>query len=156
MEQETWVVLKFGGTSVSTAARWRRIADQIRAKLAAPEAPRVWVAISALSQVTNKLTRAVAAAAAQHESHLQLARDIVEQHFTLAYDVGLLPAVDGVGSVEQLDRWRRKWLDAVFDDGLASGNGGNGDEAIPVTLLPLLQELKVGGQQQWWLLIDGW
>ena len=33
-----WVVLKFGGTSVSTAARWSTVADLVRTGLQDPEA----------------------------------------------------------------------------------------------------------------------
>lgn len=81
---------------MSTAARWRCICDQIRAHLESPSSPRVWVTISALSQVTNKLTRALARE--RSSSHTEVAIDIVQQHFSLAYEVGLLPPLEGVES----------------------------------------------------------
>ncbi|RLN91342.1 hypothetical protein BBJ28_00008953 [Nothophytophthora sp. Chile5] len=140
-----WVVLKFGGTSVSTAARWRCICAQIRAHLEAPTAPRVWVTISALSQVTNKLTQAIALASARGESHAPLAEKIALQHFALAYEVGLLPPLPGVdGSVELLERWQHIWLDSVLshgDDGSSFSTSPIRPE-VPRTLHPLLEELK--------------
>ena len=51
-----WLVMKFGGTSVATADRWRRIGDQVEAALATH---RVCVVVSALSQVSNLLERCV-------------------------------------------------------------------------------------------------
>ncbi|KAA0156511.1 hypothetical protein FNF28_06630 [Cafeteria roenbergensis] len=53
-----WVVLKFGGTSVARLARWRTIAN--RAKEVLAEGRRVWIVVSAVSQVTNALERALA------------------------------------------------------------------------------------------------
>jgi len=54
-----WIVLKYGGTSVASAARWERIADRVR-ELAADR--RVLVVVSAQAGVTNLLERAVDAA----------------------------------------------------------------------------------------------
>jgi len=48
-----WVVLKFGGTSVSSAANWRNIAAVLRARIAAGMRP--VVVHSALSGITNRL-----------------------------------------------------------------------------------------------------
>jgi bifunctional diaminopimelate decarboxylase / aspartate kinase len=53
-----WVVLKFGGTSVSTRARWLQIGARIRERRA--EGAKVLVVVSALSGVTNAL-QAIAA-----------------------------------------------------------------------------------------------
>lgn len=52
-----WVVLKFGGTSVATATNWGRIADRVKQLQA--EGRRVWIVASALSQVSNRLERAM-------------------------------------------------------------------------------------------------
>ncbi|KAH7463610.1 hypothetical protein KRP22_008182 [Phytophthora ramorum] len=140
-----WVVLKFGGTSVSTAARWRCICDQIRSHLESESSPRVWVTISALSQITNKLTRALVLASERGSSHTELATNIALQHFTLAYEVGLLPALPDIeGSVELHDRWQQLWLDSVLshgDDG-SSFSTSPIDPLLPKTLHPLLEELK--------------
>lgn len=141
----SWVVLKFGGTSVSTAGRWRCICDQIRSHLESPSSPRVWVTISALSQVTNKLTRALALASERGSSHSELLTDIVVQHFSLAYDVGLLPALEGMeSSVELHDRWQQLWLDSVLSHGEDGSSFSTSpiDPLLPTSLHPLLQELK--------------
>ncbi|MCK7594961.1 bifunctional aspartate kinase/diaminopimelate decarboxylase [Pseudomarimonas salicorniae] len=53
-----WVVLKFGGTSVSQRTRWDQIGARIRERRA--EGHRVLVVVSALSGVTNALTSLVA------------------------------------------------------------------------------------------------
>lgn len=140
-----WVVLKFGGTSVSTAARWRCICAQIRAHLASPSSPRVWVTISALSQVTNKLTRAVALASERGSSHTELATTIALQHFSLAYDVGLFPALEGVECSGKLhERWQQVWLDSVLSRGEDGSSFSKSplDPLLPKALHPLLNELK--------------
>ena len=51
---QRWVVLKFGGTSVSRRSRWDTI-GRIAAKRVADENARVLVVVSALSGVTNEL-----------------------------------------------------------------------------------------------------
>ncbi|CAI5724941.1 unnamed protein product [Peronospora destructor] len=140
-----WVVLKFGGTSVSTAARWRCICDQIRVHLKSPLSPRVWVTISALSQVTNKLTRALALASERGSSYTEVAIDIAQQHFSLAYEVGLFPVLEGVEGANLRDRWYKMWLDSVLGHGQ---NGGSSfltspiDPLLPEALHLLLEELK--------------
>ena len=56
LEALPWVVLKFGGTSVASAASWAQIAarvQQLRSEA------RVWIVASALSQVSNRLERAI-------------------------------------------------------------------------------------------------
>lgn len=56
------LVLKFGGTSVASAPRWRGIADIVRRRCAAGE--RVLVVVSALSGVTNALQSIIDGSAA--------------------------------------------------------------------------------------------
>ncbi|KAG7400942.1 hypothetical protein PHYBOEH_003853 [Phytophthora boehmeriae] len=140
-----WLVLKFGGTSVSTAARWQNICSQVRSHLDTPESPRVWVTISALSQITNKLTRALLLASERGSSHTELTTNIALQHFALAYEVGLLPALPDVeGSVELHDRWQQLWLDTVLSHGEDGSTFSTSpiDPLLPKTLHPLLEELK--------------
>ncbi|WP_304060391.1 bifunctional aspartate kinase/diaminopimelate decarboxylase [Metallibacterium scheffleri] len=52
-ESAPWIVLKFGGTSVSTAARWATIRDLARARRA--QGARVLVVVSALAGMTDAL-----------------------------------------------------------------------------------------------------
>jgi diaminopimelate decarboxylase/aspartate kinase len=50
-----WIVMKFGGTSVSSIACWGTICEQVRRHL--DEGKQVLVVVSALSGVTNLLSR---------------------------------------------------------------------------------------------------
>jgi aspartokinase len=52
-DDQQWVVLKYGGTSVSTAETWRAIAERARQVL--KEGCNVWITVSAITQVTNKV-----------------------------------------------------------------------------------------------------
>ena len=58
---QPWVVLKFGGTSVSSASNWRNIVGVLKARLAAGLRP--VVVHSALSGITDRLESLLAAAA---------------------------------------------------------------------------------------------
>ncbi len=78
------IVLKYGGTSVATAERWQRILE--RAAALAPT-HRVWITISALAGVSNRLDAGVdAAVAGEVEPTLTAVRDA---HETLADALGL-------------------------------------------------------------------
>lgn len=80
-----WVVLKFGGTSVSSAANWRNIESIIRDRLA--QNLRVVVVHSALSGVTDRLEKLlIAALEGKHSSVIQ---DLRARHLELASTLGL-------------------------------------------------------------------
>ena len=80
-----WRVLKFGGTSVSTESNWRSIAATVRDRRADGSA--VLIVHSALSGVTDRLERLLAAAVAgAHAPELEALRG---RHLTLAADLGL-------------------------------------------------------------------
>ena len=75
-----WVVLKFGGTSVSSAENWATIAALVRNRLASGLKP--VVVHSALKGVSNGLEKALqAAAAGEHSDRLDAIRT---QHYELA------------------------------------------------------------------------
>jgi diaminopimelate decarboxylase/aspartate kinase len=96
-----WIVLKFGGTSVATAANWRRIADRIRQLL---PTHRVWVVASALSQVSNRLEAAIEEALA--DEPLESFVWVRDAHESLAADIGITTAdYDPIGAL--LDELRR-------------------------------------------------
>jgi len=80
-----WIVLKFGGTSVSTAPNWQRIAQILRQR--ANAGSRVLVVHSALSGVTDLLDRLLEAAL--QGAHAPILEDIAARHHTLAADLGI-------------------------------------------------------------------
>lgn len=80
-----WVVLKFGGTSVSSVANWKTIATLVQARLEAGLRP--VVVHSALQGVSNALEGILDSAVAGDASgNLRLLR---QQHYALAADLGL-------------------------------------------------------------------
>lgn len=83
MSSHTWVVLKFGGTSVSNLPNWRNIAAIIADRRAT--GARVMVVHSAVSGITDKLEKLLQSAlsgepeivlAAIEERHVQLANEL--------------------------------------------------------------------------------
>ncbi|MCA9492763.1 MAG: bifunctional aspartate kinase/diaminopimelate decarboxylase, partial [Myxococcales bacterium] len=93
------VVLKFGGTSVSSLARWRTIADAIRERL--DEGLRPLVVCSALAGVTNALEELLRQAViGQQEPVLGAIR---ERHLAFAAELG----VDAACCEPELDELSR-------------------------------------------------
>ena len=90
-ETTPFVVLKFGGTSVSSAANWRNIRDVLKARLA--EGVQPVVVHSALSGITDRLEALLGEAV--HGRHAPVLAAIAARHEALAADLGIaLP--DGV------------------------------------------------------------
>src|SRR4249919_1572101 len=73
-----WIVLKFGGTSVSARSRWDTIGRLMRER-AEKEQARVLVVVSALSGVTNELQAIIEAHADGNEVARRL-QALVERH----------------------------------------------------------------------------
>ena len=66
----SWVVLKFGGTSVSTLTNWRNIAAVVRQRLNGGS--RIMVVHSAITGITDRLEKLlVAAIGGAHEPALR-------------------------------------------------------------------------------------
>jgi diaminopimelate decarboxylase/aspartate kinase len=82
-----WIVLKFGGTSVSTAANWATIASIVRERL--EQGYRPFVVHSALAGVTRDLE--TLASRAVTREHAPLLAEIDARHDALAADLGLAP-----------------------------------------------------------------
>ncbi|MEM9100920.1 MAG: bifunctional aspartate kinase/diaminopimelate decarboxylase [Pseudomonadota bacterium] len=80
-----WIVLKFGGTSVSTAKNWATIAKVVKQKL--ENKARVCIVHSALSGVSNQLEEALNRSVSNE--HIDVVNAIREQHVTLATELGL-------------------------------------------------------------------
>ena len=81
-----WVVLKFGGTSVSSRPRWETIAETIGERLG--EGCRVLVVCSALSQVSNRI-EALLARAARREDPGSGQAALWQNHARLAAALGV-------------------------------------------------------------------
>lgn len=92
ISESDWVVMKFGGTSVSTAENWATIAGLVRNRLASGLKP--LVVHSALKGVSDGLESVLQAAAAGETS--DRLDEIRAQHFELANSLGL----DGVALLE--------------------------------------------------------
>ena len=86
-ESDRWVVLKFGGTSVSRRHRWDTI-GQIASKRMAEEGLRVLVVVSALAGVTNEL-QAIADGATDREARIDA---LDERHRAFCAELDLDPA----------------------------------------------------------------
>ncbi|MGH8228937.1 MAG: bifunctional aspartate kinase/diaminopimelate decarboxylase [Steroidobacteraceae bacterium] len=84
---DSWVVLKFGGTSVSSLANWRNIARVVADRRAAGH--RVLVVHSALSGVTDRLEKLLEAALKSTQAEALAA--IEERHRQLAQSLGISP-----------------------------------------------------------------
>ena len=88
-----WIVLKFGGTSVSTLATWRNIAAVVKRRGA--EGASVMVVHSAVSGITDRLEKLLAAAlAGEHNSAMAA---IESRHTQLCDELGvdLSPQLQG-------------------------------------------------------------
>ncbi|MEO6263947.1 MAG: bifunctional aspartate kinase/diaminopimelate decarboxylase [Luteimonas sp.] len=83
---DRWIVLKFGGTSVSRRHRWDTIGRLAKGRAEANDA-RVLVVVSALSGVTNEL-QAIADGAADATARIAA---LVERHRDFAAELGLDP-----------------------------------------------------------------
>jgi diaminopimelate decarboxylase/aspartate kinase len=80
-----WIVLKFGGTSVSSLGTWRNIAAVVRQRLSS--GARVLVVHSAVSGITDRLEKLLSAAlGAAHEPVLE---SIEQRHRALADELGI-------------------------------------------------------------------
>ncbi len=80
-----WVVLKFGGTSVSSRERWDTIAAIAKEHKQQGDFP--FVVCSAVSQVSNQLEKIVFGA--PNESRLDVADWIVQRHIELGEELGV-------------------------------------------------------------------
>src|SRR5512138_683075 len=83
-----WVVLKFGGTSVSSVANWKNIAAVLRDRLAAGLRP--VVVHSALSGITDRLEQLLSLALGNEWQPVM--EQIEQRHRDLARDLGVIPS----------------------------------------------------------------
>src|ERR687891_124585 len=85
----TWIVHKFGGTSVANAERYRAVAELV---LSGGRHQRTAVVVSAMSGVTNELIAAVELAAGQDRSYLDKLQSLQQRHLDTINDLQLAPA----------------------------------------------------------------
>ena len=101
-----WIVLKFGGTSVSTRARWDKIAAI--AKDWVGRGKRVVIVVSALSGITDKL-KALCDAQTDASTRAALRDEIVARHRAMFDNAGqCMHATAAVVRVENLGDARRR------------------------------------------------
>jgi diaminopimelate decarboxylase/aspartate kinase len=99
-QQQRWVVLKFGGTSVSTPERWETIAGRVAERLAAGLRP--LVVCSAMAGISNLLEELLALAVeGRHEAVLGAVR---QRHLALGAALGLDAAALLHDDLEELSR----------------------------------------------------
>ncbi|HTY50748.1 MAG TPA: bifunctional aspartate kinase/diaminopimelate decarboxylase [Steroidobacteraceae bacterium] len=80
-----WIVLKFGGTSVSSLANWRNIARVTRER--SGEGARVLLVHSAVSGITDKLEQLIESALTR--THEPVLAAIEQRHRSLAAELGI-------------------------------------------------------------------
>jgi bifunctional diaminopimelate decarboxylase / aspartate kinase len=97
---DDWVVLKFGGTSVSSASNWHNIAGVLRERMAAKLRPAV--VHSALSGITDQLESLLAAALVGAQAPVVV--QIERKHRDLADKLGITPSAQFDGFIEDLKR----------------------------------------------------
>ncbi len=102
-----WLVLKFGGTSVSDPVNWHNIAQVLRTRMA--EGLRPVVVHSALSGITDRLESLLSAA--MEGSHAPILAHIEIAHRSLAERLGLNPSAQ----FEQFARELRELADEVAE-----------------------------------------
>ena len=98
--QDRWIVLKFGGTSVSSLERWLQVESVVRRRRA--EWTRVLVVHSALDGVTEALERLLGLAV--RGEHGPTLDSIVEQHGRLTSELRVAETVDVEHEFEELRR----------------------------------------------------
>jgi diaminopimelate decarboxylase/aspartate kinase len=96
----SWVVLKFGGTSVSSVSNWHNIAAVLRQRK--DEGLRPVVVHSAISGITDRLESLLAAALAGE--HAAALRQIDTTHRELAARLGVAPTEDFERFSKELER----------------------------------------------------
>ena len=93
MKDQSWVVMKFGGTSVASAERWKTIRDQCDHVLR--EGNRPLVVCSALSGVSDAIEDIIAGCLGRHPE--QAVAALRERHSVLAESLGVT-LTDEIGS----------------------------------------------------------
>ena len=148
----SWVVHKFGGTSVADAGRYKAVAEILLARRAKGE--RAAVVVSAMSGVTDALLGLVSGAAARDESYAEGLHALRTRHLETAAALGLDPAREK-GLAEAVERDFREleevlrgvWIARLQSEHIAEFVSGHG-ELWSAQFLNALFEQK-GCPSQW-------
>ena len=100
MGEQNWVVLKFGGTSVSSKERWETIAQQL--ERIRQEGKRSFLVCSALSQVSNQL-ESLLSNCVKNDVEAELL-EIEQKHQVLCANLGVSWEETGLKWMEELRR----------------------------------------------------
>lgn len=84
-QPKKWIVLKFGGTSVSSEENWENIVSIVRDRL--NDGYRVFLVHSALSGISNRLQQLIDTASSDNSD--EVVDEIVRRHRALADEIGL-------------------------------------------------------------------
>ena len=101
MRDESWVVLKFGGTSVSSLSAWQNISKICDARIS--EGHRVIVVCSAISQVSNQLSALVDRCSERLEFRDELTQ-VIERHCQLCTELDLKAEQYIAAEIRELER----------------------------------------------------
>jgi aspartokinase/homoserine dehydrogenase 1 len=85
----SWVVHKFGGTSVGNAERYAGVVRILQAEDSAPNAPRAAVVVSAMKGTTDGLIDVVEAARKNDAKYLETLGGLKTRHFEALAELGL-------------------------------------------------------------------
>lgn len=94
-----WAILKFGGTSVATATRWRTIAELAAKRVSAGLRP--VIVVSAVSGLTNRLQSLIDRELAADERAAEI-NAIRAQHLQLISELGISPPAATLGWLDHL------------------------------------------------------
>ena len=100
--ESNWVVLKFGGTSVSSVSNWKNVAGVVKARLV--EGLHPVIVHSALSGITDRLEQLLARALTGDWDPVM--EQIERRHVDLSRDLGLPLSAELSTSSSSCARWR--------------------------------------------------
>ncbi len=124
--KNSWIVHKFGGTSVANAERYRKVADILSHEPGEHKA----IVVSAMSGVTDKLIELVELAKNRNELYRSKADALKQQHLTAAEQLGVLgelaPVLDGDFS-DLLAVLKAVWLGKSYSEETLELVAGHGE-----------------------------
>ena len=124
--KDSWIVHKFGGTSVANAERYRKVAEI----MAVEPGSRKAIVVSAMSGVTDKLIELVELAKKQDELYRTKSDELKQQHLRAAEGLGILDSMKSVFDVDFAnlgDILRAVWLGKSYSEETLELVAGHGE-----------------------------